>query len=374
MQHERNKKKILFVGAFPKSQNGEIYGGQLTVCKLLAKSKLRNKYDLLFIDSTSIKIPPPNFLIRAIFAFFRLLKFTFKLIIYNPKVIIIFIAGFTSTLEKSIMIIIGKLFNKKIMIFPRAGALITNYEKNIVFNFYVKKTLSLANKFLCQGKNFQDFAISQLNFKKKDCPIIPNWTATDAFLELGMNKKISDKKTITNLVFIGWIEEFKGIYEIIKASLILKNKNKKFHLYFCGDGKAFKDLKKLTNKYRLEKLITFLGWIDDRDKIKILKNTDIFILPSWNEGLPNSMVEAMSAGLACIVSDVGVISNYIKHEENGLLIKPKCPDELASSIIRLIDDKILLKKISINSFNYAMKNFTIKKAEETFEREIESLS
>ena len=86
------------------------------------------------------------------------------------------------------------------------------------------------------------------------------------------------------------------------------------------------------------------------------------------------MIEAMSSGLACIVSDVGSISNYIKHEENGLLIKPNCPDELASSIMKLIDDKILLIKISRNSFNFAMKNFTIKKAEEIFEREIESLS
>ena len=71
--------------------------------------------------------------------------------------------------------------------------------------------------FYAKVKNFQDFAISQLNFKKKDCPIIPNWTATNSLLELGLNKKISFEKEITNLVFIGWIEEFKGIYEIIKA-------------------------------------------------------------------------------------------------------------------------------------------------------------
>ena len=371
---EIKKKTILFVGAFPKSQNLKIYGGQLTACNLLAKSELRNKYDLIFIDSTSITIPPPHFLIRAIFAFIRLLKFSLKVIIFNPKVIVIFIAGFSSTLEKSMMLIVGKLFSKKIMIFPRAGALISSYEKNKIFNFYVKKTFSLANKFLCQGRNFQDFAISQLNFKKKDCPIIPNWTATNSLLELGLNKKISADKEITNLVFIGWLEEFKGIYEIIEASLILKKKRKKFHIFLCGDGKGMKNLKKLIKKYELEKLITLLGWIDGIDKLNILRNSDIFILPSWNEGLPNSMIEAMSSGLACIVSDVGSISNYIKHEENGLLIKPNCPDELASSIVKLIDDKILLKKISKNSFNFAMENFTIKNAETIFEREIESLS
>ena len=102
------------------------------------------------------------------------------------------------------------------------------------------------------------------------------------------------------------------------------------------------------------------------------KKSDIFILPSWNEGLPNSMIEAMSSRLACIVTDVGSISDYIKHEENGLLIKPKSPGDLAKSIIKLIDNKILLNKISKNSFEFAMKNFTIKNAVEIFIREIES--
>ena len=161
---------------------------------MLAKSELRNKYDLIFIDSTSITIPPPHFLIRAIFAFFRLLKFTLKVIVSNPKVIVIFIAGFSSTIEKSIMLIIGKLFNKKIMIFPRAGALISNYHKNIIFKLYVKKTLSLANKFLCQGKNFQDFAISKLNFKKKDCPLFQIGQLLIHFLNWDLIKKYLVKK------------------------------------------------------------------------------------------------------------------------------------------------------------------------------------
>ena len=106
-----------------------------------------------------------------------------------------------------------------------------------------------------------------------------------------------------------------------------------------------KNVKELVKKNGLEKFITLLGWVNERDKINILKKTNIFILPSWNEGLPNSMIEAMSSGLACIVSNVGAISNYITNEENGLLIKPKSPDELASSIIKLIDDKKLLKNL-----------------------------
>lgn len=372
MKDER--KKILFVGAFPKYNNKYIYGGQLTACTILAKSILKNKYDLQFIDSTSKSIPPPIIVIRLILAFKRLLKYIIKIILIRPTIIIIFVAGFTSILEKGLMIKIGKFFNKNIMIFPRAGALISNYKENFFLKLYVKYIFTSSDKFLCQGKFFQNFAISELKFNPQDCPIIPNWSASDVLLKLGSKKKVSKNKKIINLIFIGWIEAFKGIYEIIEAALILKKCDKKFHIYFCGDGNEMSNLKKLIKDKEIGDLITILGWLDEKDKIKILKRSDIFILPSWNEGLPNSMIEAMSSGLACIVSNVGAVSDYIKHEENGLLIKPKSSRDLAASIIKLIDDKILLNRISKNSFKFAMKHFTIKNAEEIFIREIESFS
>lgn len=366
------KKKILLVGAFPKKNNSGIYGGQLTACSLLAQSELSNKYDLQFIDSTSISIPPPNLIIRSILALKRLSKYTLKIIINKPNIIIIFVAGFSSIIEKGIMIKIGRLLNKNVMIFPRAGALISHYKKNLFLKYFIKNTFVHSNKFLCQGKYFQDFAIKELNFKEKDSPIISNWTASEIFFELGYAKNLALNKKIINLVFIGWIEKFKGIYEIIEAALILKERGKKIHIYFCGDGNGMNKLKRLVKDYNLGDMVSILGWVNQSEKIKILKYSDIFILPSWNEGLPNSMIEAMSSCLACIVTDVGSISDYIKHEENGLLIKPKSPGDLAKSIIKLIDNKILLNKISKNSFEFAMKNFTIKNAVEIFIREIES--
>ena len=367
------KNKLLLIGAFPKGNKKNLYGGQLTACNVLVNSKLKYLYDLSFLDSTLISIPPPNILTRAKMALKRIFILIFKLAYLRPNIIIIFIAGYTSSIEKGVMILIAKLFKKKIMIFPRAGELITKYKTSYLFKIFVKFTFQYVNKFLCQGKSFQDFAISEFKFKKEDCPILPNWSATDTFLNIGLERNYSKKKEKISILFIGWLERYKGVYEIIEAASMLKENNKYFHIYLGGDGNYMKEAKLLIKEKNLEEYISILGWINKKEKIKLLKESDIFILPSWNEGLPNAMIEAMSSGLASIVSAVGVIPDYIINGKNGLLIKPKCPDELVESIVKLMNNRILLETIQKNSFKFAKNNFTIENALNILNKEINSL-
>ena len=70
------------------------------------------------------------------------------------------------------------------------------------------------------------------------------------------------------------------------------------------------------------------------------KNADIFILPSWAEGMPNSLIEALSCGLATIVSNVGLIPNYLTNNENSLIIPPRDSVNLSRA-----NEKVILIKI-----------------------------
>ena len=109
---------------------------------------------------------------------------------------------------------------------------------------------------------------------------------------------------------------------------MLKENQNSFHITISGNGKALKKAFELTEIYNLTQNITFTGWVSLETKIELLKTHDIFVLPSWNEGLPNAMIEAMSAGLACIVSDVGMIPDYIQNDFNGLIFENKKVKEL----------------------------------------------
>ena len=228
----------------------------------------------------------------------------------------------SSALEKGLMILISKMFHIGVMIFPRAGSLINQFKKT-VFNFFIKKTFSKANVFLCQGKTFQEFAIKNLGFDLDKAPIIPNWTASsDHFYKLirRINRK---ENNLNRILFMGWVENFKGIGEILESIYILKNKKYNFHLYIAGDGSVKNLVLNFIKKFNLEDYVTLLGWVDNEEKLKMLKTTNIFLLPSWNEGFPNAMIEAMSAGMSRIVSNVEMILDFLTNEQNALLINPK---------------------------------------------------
>lgn len=131
------------------------------------------------------------------------------------------------------------------------------------------------------------------------------------------------------ILFLGRIAQNKGIFELIDAIKII-NRNKKYDLKLLVVGPiASNDKKKYfeyINEKDLENHIFTVGPHKDVHKFYCL--SDIFILPSHQEGLPLSMLEAMSVGLPCIVSRVGGVSEVITNGENGLLIEAKNSTDL----------------------------------------------
>ena len=352
------KKKLFIIGAFPQNKKKTIYGGQITACRSLINSIYLQDFETITLDSTAISNPPPRFIIRLFLASKRFLNYILKLKLIKPDVVLLFAADKSSAIEKGLMILISKLLNIPVMVFPRAGALKDQYLNNKLLKAFLNFTFSKADVFLCQGKSFQEFAIKELNFSPRSAPIIPNWTAHSKLLEIGKKKLTHTKKGQNNILFMGWLEEFKGVKEILEAIKLLKGKEYKFHLYLAGDGNARNFSQNFIKNNSLKTYVTLLGWINEKEKKELLSKSNNFLLPSWNEGLPNAMIEAMSAGLSCIVSNVGMIPDYTSHEVNALLINPKSANEIFNSLEKLFKDTNLQKKLSKNAYLFAQDNFT----------------
>ena len=368
------KIKVIIVGSFPRKNQKSQYGGMFTSCKVLLNSSFAEKFNIIPFNSTSFSAPIPNLVQRSFYAFIRLIKFIYKLIKKNPQIIIIFVAEAPSAIEKGLMILISKLFQKKIMVFPRAGKLINKYYEKTLIKKYINFTFSRADIFLSQGVSFQKFATRELKFPEKLAPIIPNWTANQEHITIGSFKDYMINISTTKILFLGYLEDYKGVNETLEAALKLKKKNYNFHLSFAGDGALKNYAINFVNKHNLKENISFLGWVDETRKIKLLKEYNIFLLPSWNEGFPNALIEAMSAGLACIVSSVGNIPDFLTNGHNCILIKPKSPVDIFKAIERLLKDKEFLRKISENGHLYAYSNFTADNGLKLLTEEIEKLS
>ncbi len=89
----------------------------------------------------------------------------------------------------------------------------------------------------------------------------------------------------------------------------------------------------------------------------MLRQADVFALPSFLEGLPISILEAMALGIPTVSTNINAIPEAIKHLETGLLIEPGNPDELKEAILLLKNDLVLREKLSIQGKKYVLENF-----------------
>jgi glycosyltransferase involved in cell wall biosynthesis len=158
---------------------------------------------------------------------------------------------------------------------------------------------------------------------------------------------------ITTFVFLGRIgrrggaldsqsvmafpQQDKGAFDLIQAfALLSENERSKAKLILAGNG-DIEQAQQLAESLNLGTSVHIQSWLSASERDALLQSADVFVLPSYNEGLPMSMLEAMAWGLPVIVTPVGGIPEVITHEQNGLLIEPgNCP-ELAQAMRRLLN-------------------------------------
>ena len=136
----------------------------------------------------------------------------------------------------------------------------------------------------------------------------------------------------TVIMSIGELNTNKNHQIVIKA--LGEIKNDCLHYIICGKGDQLENLRELCSSMNLSERVHFLGY--RTDIAELLKASDVFVFPSFREGLPVSLMEAMSAGLPCVVSNIRGNTDLIEHEKGGFTCKPDSVDEFKNGILRAI--------------------------------------
>lgn len=156
---------------------------------------------------------------------------------------------------------------------------------------------------------------------------------------------------------IARISEVKGHVYLIKAMKQVLVKFPDANLFIVGAGGLLGELKNLAKSLGIERNVIFVPKV--YDNLKALAVMDVFVLPSLQEGLGLSLMEAMAASKPCVGSAVGGIKNLIKHEENGLLVQPAEIFQLANAIIELLKDKKKAALMGENARNFIYQHFSL---------------
>jgi len=158
------------------------------------------------------------------------------------------------------------------------------------------------------------------------------------------------------LVYAGRLVAWKGVAMLIQAAGELKKNRPNIIFEILGDGPEEAKLKELAGNLKLGENVMFRGRVSEEDSHKIFARSTIFVLNTYYEGLPHSVLNAMRAGLPVITTPIGGNLEVVEHGVNGLLAPYNKSEDWLAAINKLLNDKGLQEKFSENGLE-TMKRF-----------------
>lgn len=230
--------------------------------------------------------------------------------------------------------------------------------KKIIFAF-IEKILALKTNIIINiSKSEYNAALQWKIAKKNKMQIVENGIDFNYFKDYEKYRKIIRKKYDIKddeivIGVVGRISEQKDPMTTIKAFEILNKESNNFRLMFIGSGELENNVMDFAKKNNIEDKVIITNWV--KSVKEYISSVDIAILPSKWEGFGLAILEYMACDKPIVATNVGGISDIIKNNLNGYLVKPEDYQELSNKILELISNKELTKKMIENNKIYRNK-------------------
>ncbi len=309
-------------------------GGISTLAAGILDSDLKNDYEINYIESQAEdfgKFRKMGLAISAVIRFIAACLFTRVDLVY------VHVGSNASLYRESAFIVLSKFFGKRTVAHFHAGDLYSYYSE--------QPSIGQQAIFYGLGSSDRVIAVSHGSARQLrhlnatlNITVIPNSINASAFL--GLNKADKAADGLIRLLFVGAVGKLKGEKDLIKALELLKDEHPELRVSLLGYGAE--NLEEMIEQTGIVGMVEHLGAVSLDQRIEFYKSADIFVLPTYAEAMPISVIEAMAAALPVITTPVGGIPELIDNAEDGFLIQPG-------------DIKQLAKKISLLAKNNDMR-------------------
>ena len=262
------------------------------------------------------------------------------------KVIIFSSSGF-SFYEKSLLALISRLFSVDSLLFVRSGHFMTSCHSSFLKKTIARLLLKIPTEIGAQGSQWKTFYRS-LGVPGEKVTIVRNWLPERRKVAEITKSFLSTEEELT-FVFVGWLVRNKGIFELIEA-INESDKLKQCKFLIAGGGNELDNIKELASTYKLNK-VDILGWQSPQQIDNLLSQSHVFVLPTYAEGFPNALLEAISQGLPAVISPVGSVADSAIQGENAEWVTPKDVDSLRYSLEKFYDMPKLVEQYSKRSLD-----------------------
>lgn len=250
--------------------------------------------------------------------------------------------------RKSIVCLLARVFGVPYIFQIHSGEFPTFYfhECGTFTRWWVRQTLVRAAAVICLTEHW----------RQKISEITPEGNFVVIGNPVEINPLAPSREPVSKVLFLGRLREKKGVFDLIKAVALLDMPS--LHFVLAGDEDAAA-VHALAMELGVSDQISLPGWVDGGEKKEQLDTADMFVLPSYFEGLPVGVLEAMANGVPIVTTSVGGIPDVVTNREHALLVAPGNPEALAAAIRELATDTELRHRLREKAYQRACDVFSI---------------
>lgn len=282
-------------------------------------------------------------------ALYDVLKFLLKIMCFRPQVVLLNPSLAPNAIRRDLIFLrIATLFKRKVVVFFHG------------FNPDYAETIN-GEKFYRDFRDADAFMVLSQRAKRYlldwgiKVPIYLTTTKVDNRMLEGFDIRCRDG-VINEILFLSRIEKEKGIFEALKCFQMLRRAYPELRLSVVGDGTALDSAKQYVQDAKIEN-VCFRGKLTGKDLSEAYIRTDLYLFPSYHEGMPTTVLEAMAFGLPVITRPVGGLVDFFETGKMGEMVGSLDSADFVAPIEKYLKDRNLTRKVSLYNFEYAKNRF-----------------
>jgi glycosyltransferase involved in cell wall biosynthesis len=250
----------------------------------------------------------------------------------RPDVVHIHFASKASSVRKMLLARLALARGAKVIMHAHGGAYRDYWERiSGMQRAAILQVLRRVHRLIVLGETWREF-FAAIGVPPDKIVVLPN----PVVLPKVLPRRLA--RTHVHLVYLGRIVRNKGAFDLVEAIAQLPLEIlTRVRLVVAGDGEIAR-LRAAVERLGIERIVEVRDWISTAERDRLLASADVFVLPSYAEGLPMSLLEAMAWSLPVICTAVGSIPEYVRHEGNGMLVRPGDIAQLCGTIARMVQN------------------------------------
>ncbi len=248
-----------------------------------------------------------------------------------------------SIVRKGAVIVLSRALGIPVVLHLHAAELHHTYPRlSRPLQAMTRWVFSLPASCVVLGTAAQKFVVQELRVPASRVEIVFNGVPGPT-----VPRRLAKENEVRRLLFVGNLSERKGVTDLLKALGRPGFEDLPLELVFAGDG-DIAGYQAKANALGLEKNVRFTGWVGQAEVAELMAQADLLVLPSYDEGLPLVILEALGNGVAVVCTPVGEIPSVLQHGVTACLVEPGDVNGLAASLQRLLRQPELINTLEKN--------------------------